>query len=250
MPLQRLRLLNRYFFQDLGFAGNVNHYHDPRNSYLHEVLRSRRGIPITLAVLYIELAQQIGLHAQGRLFPGHFLVKLRLRQGRQQGEVLIDPFTGRSLSRDELAEMLQPHRRDRACPRRTSAAGAVPAGRERPRRPPPHAAQPGSTSTRTRRTGRRCWRCSAGSSCCCRATGTSAATAAWPTPSSAATPRRPDLAAYLEHCPAAEDAIAIDAAGRTAPRASGPARLSAAQRTWVAMSPGARGAMTPMRCTV
>lgn len=58
VPLQRLRLLNRFFFQDLGFAGNVNHYHDPRNSYLHEVLRTRRGIPITLAVLYIELAQQ------------------------------------------------------------------------------------------------------------------------------------------------------------------------------------------------
>ena len=82
VPLHRLRLLNRFFFQDLGFAGNVNHYHDPRNSYLHEVLRSRRGIPITLAVLYIELAQQIGLRAQGVSFPGHFLIKLRLRQGR------------------------------------------------------------------------------------------------------------------------------------------------------------------------
>ena len=59
-PLQRLRLLNRYFFQELGFAGNVNDYYDPRNSYLHEVLRTRRGIPITLALLYIELATQIG----------------------------------------------------------------------------------------------------------------------------------------------------------------------------------------------
>lgn len=114
VPLHRLRLLNRFFFQDLGFAGNVNHYHDPRNSYLHEVLRSRRGIPITLAVLYIELAQQIGLQAQGVSFPGHFLIKLRLRQGQRQGEVLIDPFTGRSLSRDELAEMLQPYRRQPA----------------------------------------------------------------------------------------------------------------------------------------
>lgn len=111
VPLHRLRLLNRFFFQDLGFAGNVNHYHDPRNSYLHEVLRSRRGIPITLAVLYIELAQSIGLPALGVSFPGHFLVKLRLRQGQRQGEVLIDPFSGRSLSREELAEMLLPYRR-------------------------------------------------------------------------------------------------------------------------------------------
>ncbi len=110
VPLQRLRVLNRFFFHELGFAGNVNHYHDPRNSYLHEVLRSRRGIPITLAVLYIELAQQVGLAAQGVSFPGHFLIKLRLNQGQRQGEVLIDPFTGHSLSRDELDEMLQPHR--------------------------------------------------------------------------------------------------------------------------------------------
>ena len=56
MPLQRLRCLNRFFFQDLGFAGNVNDYYDPDNSYLNLVLHTRRGIPITLAVLYIELA--------------------------------------------------------------------------------------------------------------------------------------------------------------------------------------------------
>ncbi len=110
VPLQRLRLLNRFFFHELGFAGNVNNYYDPRNSYLHTVLSSRRGIPITLAVLYIEFAQQIGLRARGVSFPGHFLVKLRLNQGQKQGDVLIDPFTGRSLSREDLAEMLEPYR--------------------------------------------------------------------------------------------------------------------------------------------
>ena len=109
-PLQRLRLLNRYFFQELGFAGNVNDYYDPRNSYLPDVLQTRRGIPLTLALLYIELATQAGLHAQGVSFPGHFLVKLRLNQGQKQGEVLIDPFNGRSLSREDLAEMLEPYR--------------------------------------------------------------------------------------------------------------------------------------------
>ena len=81
-PLQRLRTLNQFFFQDLGFAGNVNDYCDPDNSYLHVVLRTRRGIPITLAVLWIELAQGIGLHARGVCFPGHFLVKVNLPQGR------------------------------------------------------------------------------------------------------------------------------------------------------------------------
>ena len=51
VPVQRLRWLNRFFFQELGFCGNVNDYYDPGNSYLHTVLQSRRGIPITLAVL-------------------------------------------------------------------------------------------------------------------------------------------------------------------------------------------------------
>ena len=62
-PMQRLRLLNRFFFQELGFAGNVNDYYDAKNSYLHSVLQTRRGIPITLAVLYVEIAGQIGLSA-------------------------------------------------------------------------------------------------------------------------------------------------------------------------------------------
>ncbi len=106
-PLQRLRLLNRYFFQELGFAGNVNDYYAPENSYLHRVLASRRGIPITLALIYIEIAQQIGLEARGVSFPGHFLIKLKM----PQGEVVIDPFNGRSMSRDDLEERIEPYRR-------------------------------------------------------------------------------------------------------------------------------------------
>ncbi len=100
--LHRLRSLNRFFFDELGFAGNINDYHDPANSYVPHVLARRRGIPITLALLYIEIATQIGLHAEGISFPGHFLVKLRL----PQGEVVIDPFTGQSLSRADLEERL------------------------------------------------------------------------------------------------------------------------------------------------
>jgi len=105
--MQRLRYLNRYFFQELGFAGNVNDYYDPHNSYVHRVLATRRGIPITLALLYIEIAQQIGLDARPVSFPGHFLVKLKM----PKGEVIIDPFTGQSLSREALDERLAPYRR-------------------------------------------------------------------------------------------------------------------------------------------
>jgi regulator of sirC expression with transglutaminase-like and TPR domain len=107
--LQKLRFLNRYFFQDLGFAGNVNDYYDRRNSYVHEVLATRRGIPITLALIYMELASQIGLDVRGVSFPGHFLVKVRAGQA----EVVIDPMSGRSLSRDELEERLAPYCRER-----------------------------------------------------------------------------------------------------------------------------------------
>ena len=111
VPVQRLRWLNRYFFHELGFAGNVNNYYDAGNSYLHTVLSTRRGIPITLAVLYIEFATQIGLVARGVSFPGHFLIKLRIHTGAQHGEVVIDPFTGHSLSREELDELLGPYKR-------------------------------------------------------------------------------------------------------------------------------------------
>ena len=107
VPMQRLRWLNRFFFQELGFSGNVNDYYEPRNSYVHAVLETRRGIPITLAIIYIELATQVGLNAHGVSFPGHFLAKLRM----PQGEVVIDPFTGQSMSRDALDALLVPYRR-------------------------------------------------------------------------------------------------------------------------------------------
>ena len=104
-PLQRLRLLHAYYFHELGFAGNVNDYYDQRNSYLHEVLASRRGIPITLALLFVELATQLGLRAYGVSFPGHFLVKLAM----PRGEVVLDPCSGHSLSREQLHERLTPY---------------------------------------------------------------------------------------------------------------------------------------------
>lgn len=104
--LQRLRALNQFFFRDLGFGGNINDYYDPDNSYLNVVLRTRRGIPITLAVLWLELAVGLDLNARGVAFPGHFMVKVNL----PKGQVVIDPFSGQSLSREELVERLEPFR--------------------------------------------------------------------------------------------------------------------------------------------
>ena len=107
--LQKLRLLNQFFFRDLGFGGNVNDFYDPDNSYLNAVLKTRRGIPISLAVLWLELASGLGLNVRGVAFPGHFMVKVTL----PKGQVVIDPFNGQSLSREELSERLEPFRQRR-----------------------------------------------------------------------------------------------------------------------------------------
>ncbi len=106
-PLQKLRIFNQFFFNDLNFGGNVNDYYDPDNSYMNALLRTRRGIPISLAVLWMELAQGLGLSVRGVSFPGHFMVKINL----PMGQAVIDPMTGISLGREELAERLDPFRR-------------------------------------------------------------------------------------------------------------------------------------------
>lgn len=105
-PLQKLRAVNQFFFRDLSFAGNVNHYYDPDNSYVSVILHTRRAIPISLAVVWMELAQGLGLAARGVGFPGHFMLKVNL----PNGQVVIDPLDGQSLSREELAERLEPFR--------------------------------------------------------------------------------------------------------------------------------------------
>ena len=104
--LTRLAILTQVFYTDLGFGVNVNDYYAPENSYLNEVLRTRRGIPISLAVIWLELAQALDLQAQGVSFPGHFLVKVTL----DDGLVVLDPLTGESLGVDKLAERLGPYR--------------------------------------------------------------------------------------------------------------------------------------------
>ena len=102
--LRKLSALNKFFYGELGFAGNLNNYYDPANSYIHHVLQTRRGIPISVALIWLELAASIDLPVEGISFPGHFLVKVILPQGR----VVQDPLTGDSFSAPVLAERLQP----------------------------------------------------------------------------------------------------------------------------------------------
>jgi len=87
---EKIVALNQYLFGDLGYTGNAGDYYDPRNSYLNEVMDRRTGIPITLAVVYMELGRKIGLPLEGVSFPGHFLVRMRMRGGM----LVLDPFSG------------------------------------------------------------------------------------------------------------------------------------------------------------
>lgn len=125
--VQKLRMLNHFFYRELGYSGNINNYYDPENSYLHRVITTRRGIPISLAMVYMELAQQIGLNIQGISFPGHFLMKLSV----QSGEIIIDPFNGASLSREELEERLEPYLAQQDHPSDTPLASFLQAAQPR-----------------------------------------------------------------------------------------------------------------------
>jgi len=115
---ERVVALNQYLFEDLGYWGNAEEYYDPRNSYLNEVIDRKTGIPISLAVIYLELGRRIGLPLEGVSFPGHFLVRLRLRGGM----LVLDPFSGGApQSEDELRSRLR-----RVIPE--GAAGGLPVG--------------------------------------------------------------------------------------------------------------------------
>lgn len=84
----RLAAVSRLLYEEEGFHGNEGDYYDPRNSYLNEVLRRRTGIPITLAVLYLAVAERAGLPCYGVGAPGHFLVGC----SAIGGELYVDPF--------------------------------------------------------------------------------------------------------------------------------------------------------------
>lgn len=105
-PQARVRLMREYFADELGFRGNINDYYDPDNSYLNRVIERRLGIPISLAVLYMEISEQAGLPAAGLGFPGHFLVCHPL----EHGAIVVDVFAGaRTVSAEELEERLLPY---------------------------------------------------------------------------------------------------------------------------------------------
>jgi regulator of sirC expression with transglutaminase-like and TPR domain len=96
-----LRAVREALFDEAGFRGNEDHYYDPRNSYLNEVLDRRLGIPITLSVLFLAVSRRLGLRADGVAFPGHFLVRVAA-PGR---ELFVDAYRrGEVLTAEECAK--------------------------------------------------------------------------------------------------------------------------------------------------
>jgi regulator of sirC expression with transglutaminase-like and TPR domain len=107
----RVTALNDFLFGDERFVGNDTQYDDPRNSFLNEVLDRRTGIPITLALVYMEVARRAGLETEGVNFPGHFLVRCRASQaGSYSRDLIIDAHHGGALLSESMCrELLARH---------------------------------------------------------------------------------------------------------------------------------------------
>jgi regulator of sirC expression with transglutaminase-like and TPR domain len=112
-----VRVFNEYLYDEQGFAGNRDRYDDPRNSFINEVLDRRTGIPISLAVIYLEVARRAGLQVDGVNFPGHFLLRARdaVSSDARSEVVIIDPFHGGArLSEYDCRQLLRQHVGDEA----------------------------------------------------------------------------------------------------------------------------------------
>jgi regulator of sirC expression with transglutaminase-like and TPR domain len=95
---------NGFFFDEQGFLGNENHYYDPHNSFLSDVLDRRTGIPITLSIVYMEVGRRAGIYAEGVGLPGHFIV--RAREEKSVDAALVDPFYGKMIDRKDCQARL------------------------------------------------------------------------------------------------------------------------------------------------
>jgi regulator of sirC expression with transglutaminase-like and TPR domain len=89
-PLRMIQTINSYLYGEMGFHGNTQNYYDPRNSFLNDVLARRQGIPITLAVLYLEIARRIDFPMVGIGMPGHFLIQPDF----EESDIFVDAFNG------------------------------------------------------------------------------------------------------------------------------------------------------------
>lgn len=100
---ERIEIINGYLYNEMGFCGNRSDYYDPRNSFLNDVIDHRKGIPISMSILYSHIAQKAGIDLKGVCFPGHFM----LRSAGYDREIIVDPYNeGKILSRDDCQSVL------------------------------------------------------------------------------------------------------------------------------------------------
>jgi regulator of sirC expression with transglutaminase-like and TPR domain len=97
LPSALIAHLHQFLFDDLGFCGDGDDFYAPQNSYLPIVVRRRRGIPISLSLVYVYLADRLGLEVQGINAPGHFLVAVQTYEGIGEQIMFVDPFFGGAL---------------------------------------------------------------------------------------------------------------------------------------------------------
>ncbi len=104
-----IQTVNQLLFRELGFRGNADHYEDPRNLYLSDVLSERLGVPVTLAIVYAEVCQRAGLDVQPVGLPGHVICRYSPNDPTDEAdELLIDVFNGgRILTRHNCQELVR-----------------------------------------------------------------------------------------------------------------------------------------------
>ncbi len=116
-PQAQVELLNELLFDEEGFHGNEARYEDPRNSFLPDVMARRRGLPIALSVIYLDVARRAGIPMEGVNFPGHFLVRYRTSAHHPEHprDLVVDPFHwGAQLGERDLRALLQRHAGEQA----------------------------------------------------------------------------------------------------------------------------------------
>jgi len=99
-PTYKISMLNEHLFQKYGFQGDTDDYYNPKNNFINEVLEKKSGIPISLSIIYSEVAKHIGLDIKIVGFPSHVIVKYN-------EEIVLDPFNkGKLLSIQDLEQIL------------------------------------------------------------------------------------------------------------------------------------------------
>jgi len=103
---EKIKILAHQLFVEMGYHGSTHDYNHPSNSYMNEVMDDREGIPITLSVLFMELARRLDLKVSGLGLPGHFITMYKNDSAESPKEILIDAFAGKIVNRKQASDII------------------------------------------------------------------------------------------------------------------------------------------------